>query len=1014
MMALALRAQLENTHLDFLSRMYSERTTLALRTGFSAAAAILVLAGASLNVSGRSGQGALIAIVAGVLAFTAGAANRAWKVSAPAAAAALVVLLFVVEFDLGDPQLPVEFVGLLLLGLGGFVGSIAYGSFTEALRRQLGEMESLAAQLGDKHRAFLAATSEVDGPVTADVGVLTSSIASQVGAAFACCYLASADGRRFVPQPPGIGIERLRPQPVNRPHENAGPLLSAVESRAVFAAANENGLSELISYLPKKFHLQGLMAVPMPIGDHVGGFLVLGKTSGGFSDDDMRLAATLAARAGAQIASAHLVALTRQESARYSLMNELVKEASGKTMDEVLDLVLGRGTEVIRYDAGRALLFQANDTYALLDGSSSASEPIAGPLTRVRQGDTMLRNLVTEEEGIYSGLHPEQFGGTVNEALTPIRGKSGVIGALCLGRRGTSGFSQQDIAALDDLGSMAGVAVENSRILQVVSGQASRLDTALDALGEVSQALTTVTEGPRVLEQKTLETAVSVTVGTAGLLTRTSDDGRQVVIMSVGFPADVDGMEFHNGQGLVGAVMLSLRATAVPDLDATADLRSPPDLLEYGLHAAICTPMLEEGRLWGTLSVFDGKKREWGTDDQRVLATLGNQGVVAVRNAELYEKNQRSIWELRNLQEALQAATSTLDLNQVLQQVLAGAAKASDAQIGCLALDDAGHLVLKGGFGTDHVTAEKLALGLGGDICRRVMESDEPVMEAMEQESEADSPLNPRAVLCVPITLRGKPLGVVFLSNYQVGHAFTTDHRTLVTELATQAAVAIDNARLFKDREDVIFQSLVALANTSDARDRYTAGHSQRVTQYALMIARQLGYSPHDQSAWVRLERGCRLHDIGKIGVPDEILRKTGKLTEEEFEKMKEHTTVGFKILSALKMLTDELVIVRSHHERYDGKGYPDRKKGDELPIFAWIVSAADAIDAMTSDRPYRKGMSLDVAIDQVGQGAGTHFHPDVAEAVLDAANKGTLQLIPQESLHPDAPTIGAFENPTT
>jgi HD-GYP domain-containing protein (c-di-GMP phosphodiesterase class II) len=280
------------------------------------------------------------------------------------------------------------------------------------------------------------------------------------------------------------------------------------------------------------------------------------------------------------------------------------------------------------------------------------------------------------------------------------------------------------------------------------------------------------------------------------------------------------------------------------------------------------------------------------------------------------------------------------------------------------------------------------------------------------QEAKTESPLNPRAVLCVPITLRGAPLGVVFLANYQLGHVFTPDHRNLVSELAAQAAVAIDNARLFKDREEVIFQSLVALARAGDAKDRYTAGHADRVTEYALMIARQMKYAPSDQSAWLRLERGSRLHDIGKIGVPDEILTKTGKLTDEEFEKMKSHTTVGFNILSVLKMLTDELVIVRSHHERYDGKGYPDRKKGDELPIFAWIVSAADAIDAMTSDRPYRRGMSLDVALEEVRNGAGTHFHPDVAEAVLDAAGNGTLKLIPQRSLHPDAPVVGAFENP--
>src|SRR5256886_6607080 len=194
--------------------------------------------------------------------------------------------------------------------------------------------------------------------------------------------------------------------------------------------------------------------------------------------------------------------------------------------------------------------------------------------------------------------------------------------------------------------------------------------------------------------------------------------------------------------------------------------------------------MLEEGHLWGTLSVFDGKKREWRADDQRVLSTLGNQGVVAVRNAELYEKNERIIWELRNLQEALQAASSTLDLNQVLQQVLAGAAKASSAQIGCLALEDGGHLVLKGGFGTDHVTAEKLALELGGEICRGGMGSREPVVEAMQQESGKDSPLNPRAVLRVPITPRGQPIGLVLPANYQGRHEFTTHHRALVRELA--------------------------------------------------------------------------------------------------------------------------------------------------------------------------------------------------------------------------------------
>ena len=991
--------------------MRAERPPLALRIAVAVAAAVLVLAGASLNTSDREGPGIALGAAAGLLALVAGCAFRLWRVAGPLGAAAVIVAVITTQLYPSQVDLGVQVPGLVLLAAGGVVGAFAYGTFLTERDRMLVEQQRLAASLDQKHHAFVAATSDLDGAQPSDAAAITAAIAGSVGVDLACCYLASADGRRYVPQPPGLGVDRLRPQAVNRPHGNRGPLLSAIESRNPFAANDENPLGELISYLPDDFHLNGLYAVPLPIGDHVGGFVVLGRIGGRFTDDDRRLASTLAARAGAQVASAQLVALTRHESARYALMNELVKEASGKTMNEVLELVIGRGTQVVRYDAGRALMFQPDNTYVVLDGGNPAPEAIDGPLARVRDGETMLRNLVTEDEGIYSGLHPERLGGTVNEALTPIRGKAGVIGALCLGRRGSTGFSQQDISPLDDLGSMAGVAVENSRILQVVTGQASRLDTALDALGEVSAALTTVTQGSRVLEQKTLEAAIRIVDGSAGMLTRANEEGQQVAIMAVWLASDPTGVAFQNGQGVVGATMLSQRATVVGDLAWQQDLASPPDLT--GLKAAICTPMLEEGQLWGTLSVFDDKKREWTADDQRVLATLANQGVVAVRNAELYEKNERSIWELRNLQEALQAATSTLDLNEVLQQVLAGAAKASTAQIGCLALaEDEGKLVLKGGFGTDHATAERLALGLGGEICREVMETGEPVMDAMSTQTSADSPLNPRAVLCVPITLRGKPLGVVFLANYQAGHNFTEDHRKLVTELATQAAVAIDNARLFKDREEVILESLEALAVTVDAKDPYTAGHSERVTQYALTIARQMHYSPNNQSAWVRLERGGRLHDIGKVGVPDAVIQKTGKLTDKEFEQMKSHTIVGFNILSKLHMLTDELVIVRSHHERYDGKGYPDRKNGDEIPMFAWIVSAADAIDAMTSDRPYRKGMSLEVAIEQVRAGAGTHFHPDVAEAVLDAVSNGTLKVIPQKSLHPNAPKIGAFENP--
>jgi putative nucleotidyltransferase with HDIG domain len=602
--------------------------------------------------------------------------------------------------------------------------------------------------------------------------------------------------------------------------------------------------------------------------------------------------------------------------------------------------------------------------------------------------------------------------------LVPIRGKEGAIGAICLGRRSSGAFSERDVPALDELGTMAGVAVENAHALERATGQASKLDTALNAISEISQALTAVTEGAAVLERKTLESASRLYGVKAALISRAYPGGSHRVADAIGFGDDktfagttVIGAEIQNGQGLIGAVMLSGKPVAVTDLSTTWDLQDPV-LAAYGLRAALCVPMVEGAGYWGTLSVFDDQPRTWSDDDVRVLQTLGNESVVAVKNAELYDSSKQMIWELSNLHEGLKAITSTLELDKVLEIVLGWAGKAADAQIGTIALLEGEELKVVGSHGTDHATAERLAIELGADICTDVIESGKPVMETIDDASAGSGPLNPRSVLCVPIMLREKPTGVIFLANYQEGHAFTDDHRRLLTALAAQAAIAIDNAKLFKDRQDLFIGSLNALANAVDARDPYTAGHSGRVTQYALTIARYMNWEPGNSEAWRRMRQGGLLHDIGKIAVPDAILAKPGRLTDEEFEIMKTHPSKGYEILKDLSMLTDELKIVRSHHERFDGKGYPDRKKGDELPIYVWIVSGADALDAMTSDRPYRKGMSFEMAMSEVEKGAGSHFHPTVAAAMLAAARAGVLTVLDQKSMYANAPSTGAFENP--
>ncbi len=998
------------------------RLRLSPALALFAGAAIAILAGASFNTQGRTGETALLALAAALLAFAAGVLFRSWNYAAVFGIGALLIHLISYKFDLHNRYLFINLAGLLALGLGGILAFIAYSRVTEEMQRRMQELEAMNQRLEEQHRVFLAATEDATLQSNS-LAELAANTARQTSSSICCYYLLSPDGASFQPAEP-FGLDGVQPAAVDR----RGPpdeLRAAVESNQEFFTADAAQLRSLFHMLPP--HIESALVVPMRVGDRVGGFVFLANKPGGYSPDDHRLASVIAMRAGAHLASLHAVSLSKREAERYALLNDLVKQAAGMTFDEVLELVVARGTELVHWDSVRIALFGPSDTYTMTDGSS-VPVPIAGSaLEPVSQGQTVVRKTVTLNDGLFSGLEPPE-GHAVSEALVPIRGKQGPIGALCLGRRSSGAFGDRDLPALDELGTMAGVAAENAHRLERVTGQASKLDTALNALGEISQALTSVTEGAAVLERKTLESASRLYNVKAAVMTRARPDGTHVVADAVGLGEGnafdgqgLIGSEIQPGQGVIGAVMLSGKPLAVTDLANAFDLQDPV-LAAYGLRAALSVPMLEGAAYWGTLSVFDGQPRTWSEDDVRVLETLGNESVVAVKNAELYDSSKRMIWELSNLHEGLKAVTSTLELDSVLEIVLGWAGKAAEAQIGCIALlepggangdsGSIGQLKLVGSHGTDHAIAERLALDLGADVCRDVMESGKPVMETIEDASAGTGPLNPRSVLCVPVMLREQATGVIFLANYQEGRPFTDDHRRLLTALAAQAAIAIDNAKLFKDRQDLFIGSLNALANAVDARDPYTAGHSGRVTDYALTIARCMNWEPGNAEAWRRLRQGGLLHDIGKIAVPDSVLAKPGRLTPAEFEVMKTHPAKGWEILRGLSMLTDELLIVRHHHERYDGKGYPDRKQGDELPIYVWIVSAADALDAMTSDRPYRKGMSFEAAMTEVAKGAGTHFHPAVAEAMLAAAAAGDLRPLEQSSMYANAPSLGAFENP--
>jgi putative two-component system response regulator len=214
-----------------------------------------------------------------------------------------------------------------------------------------------------------------------------------------------------------------------------------------------------------------------------------------------------------------------------------------------------------------------------------------------------------------------------------------------------------------------------------------------------------------------------------------------------------------------------------------------------------------------------------------------------------------------------------------------------------------------------------------------------------------------------------------------------------------QEKVALQARRL----EELFLASVQSLAEALEVKDPYTRGHSIRVSHYSTVIAKELGLGGE---LLRRIELGGHVHDIGKIGVREDVLNKPGKLTDDEYKHIMTHPMVGWRILAPLLGDTPEaLNVVRSHHERFDGRGIPDGLSGTSIPLEARIAAAADSFDAMASDRPYRPGLSMEEAIAEIIRCRGTQFDPDVVDAVVRGVENGNFTMIPRSSTSISAPT---------
>ncbi|MBC7230731.1 MAG: GAF domain-containing protein [Actinobacteria bacterium] len=477
---------------------------------------------------------------------------------------------------------------------------------------------------------------------------------------------------------------------------------------------------------------------------------------------------------------------------------------------------------------------------------------------------------------------------------------------------------------------------------------------------------------------------------------RLEKDGERLVVASCdGVSESEAGLEVPLGYGIIGRVLEEREPLLLKDTDMEREFRQ---LLETRrIRSAVYSPLKWRDEIYGVALAGNQERDSLDDNDLNLISALSVQAALAVHNSRLYSDLEDRIGELHAIFEIDKAITSAIDLETVLQQIVQMSVGLMDAKISSIMLldEESEELVIAAAQGLSESYIRKGPIKVGESIAGRVILEGRPIavydirQDPRHAYAEQARMEGLCSLLSVPLNLKDRVIGVLNIYTDEP-HAFTPHEINLFTSLASQAAIAIENARLFESLEEIYIEVITAMASAIDARDAYTHGHSQRVTEYAVAIAEEMGLSPAEVDI---IRNASILHDVGKIGIKEEILKKPGRLSEEERREMEYHPFIGTKILHSVRLLEPVMPLVYHHHERYDGTGYPDGLRGEEIPLGARIISVADAFESMTSDRPYRKAMPVEEAMAELRYNAGRQFDPRVVEVFSRLAEEGKIEL---------------------
>ncbi len=417
----------------------------------------------------------------------------------------------------------------------------------------------------------------------------------------------------------------------------------------------------------------------------------------------------------------------------------------------------------------------------------------------------------------------------------------------------------------------------------------------------------------------------------------------------------------------------------------------------YSHRGLMAVPIKVNEEILGVVEVINKREGEsFSGRDLDVLMSLANHVAIILDKGRLILELDKRVRQFSTLTDVGNLLISSLDTTVITRRAIEAITGLMDAEAGSLLLVDdvKKELFFKVALGEKGEKVKEVRLRMGEGIAGWVAQHGDPLLihdvkndPRFAGKFDERSEFTTNDMMCIPVKLKGRIIGVLQAINKRNG-VFAEEDMDIFLIFSNQVAIALDNARLYEELRETFYTTAEALADAIEKRDPYTGGHTKRVMEYSVSIAKYMNLSSGDLNT---LKLSAILHDIGKIGVEDKILKKNARLEGNEIESMNMHPAMGAEIVRHIKQLQEVIPGMLYHHERMDGKGYPEGLTEEAIPLIAKIISVADAYDAMTTTRPYREGLHPALAFDEIKKEAGKQFYERAVEAFIKAFDNGEI-----------------------